>query len=330
MRVVGAFAILIAIALGAVPAAAGNNYIVAGASPGGLWSLLGAGIERAVKADDPEAAVTYQASAGGFANVQLVSRGDVDLGIVHNAELKLAAQGEAPFARPYPQLRAIAVLYDFALLHPLVTEAFAERYGVRSIAEIRESQAPLRVVINRPGNIARDVAERLLAAHGLTTEAIEAAGGTVHTSGSRGAVKLVKGRQADMITNIVFVGHSAIRELAAAMPMRLLQCDDAALESVAAEFGIAIRTIPAGAYDWLDRDVRTLSLSAVLVADAGMDDDRAYRVTKALIGNLERFRSVHKSMDQVTPAMMGSLTTIPYHPGALRAFREAGIDMPGQ
>ena len=61
------------IVLGGAPALAGSNYVVAGASPGGLWSHLGAGVERAVSAADPESTVTYQTSAGGFANVEPVS-----------------------------------------------------------------------------------------------------------------------------------------------------------------------------------------------------------------------------------------------------------------
>ena len=45
-----------------------------GASPGGLWSLLGAGVDQAMKAAYPGSVVTYQTSGGGFANVGLLSQ----------------------------------------------------------------------------------------------------------------------------------------------------------------------------------------------------------------------------------------------------------------
>ena len=58
------------------------NLTLTGASPGGLWSLLGAGINAAVVSRHPGSVVTYQTSGGGLANVMLVSGGRAELGIV--------------------------------------------------------------------------------------------------------------------------------------------------------------------------------------------------------------------------------------------------------
>ena len=48
------------------------NLTLSGGNPGGLWSLLGAGIDRAAKADDSDSVITYQATGGGFANIGLL------------------------------------------------------------------------------------------------------------------------------------------------------------------------------------------------------------------------------------------------------------------
>lgn len=311
-------------------AQAGDAYVVAGASPGGLWSLLGAGIERAVRARYPDATVTYQTSAGGFANVALLDRGDVDLAIVHNAELKRAQDGAPPFQRAYPNLRAVAVLYDFALFHPLITADFAEEHGLTGMSDLRERKPPIRITINRPGNIARDIAVELLAAHGVELDDIEDWGGEVHTAGSRDAADLLLGRQADMITNTLFIAHSVIRQIGAAMEVRLLSPDEQVLVELANRMGVGIGTIPAGAYDWLEEDVPTLTLAAVLVADLSMEEEAARRLVAALIAEVEEVREVHKAMTPLTPTMMASLTTLPYHPGAVRAYQEAGVDVPGR
>ena len=55
-----------------VSAAESYNLTVAGASPGGLWSLLGAGLDSALKAEYPDSTVTYQTSGGGIANVTII------------------------------------------------------------------------------------------------------------------------------------------------------------------------------------------------------------------------------------------------------------------
>ena len=64
------------------------NLTLSGGNPGGLWSLLGAGIDRATKVDDGDSVVTYQATGGGFANIGLLGAKRTDLGLLHDAEAK--------------------------------------------------------------------------------------------------------------------------------------------------------------------------------------------------------------------------------------------------
>src|SRR5690606_15995454 len=90
------------------------NLTLCGASPGGLWSLLGAGIDAAVKASFPGSTVTYQTSGGGLANVGLLDQGNCDLAIIHDAEVKAALNGLEPFQAPIDSMRTVAQLYTWA------------------------------------------------------------------------------------------------------------------------------------------------------------------------------------------------------------------------
>src|SRR3990167_5042074 len=45
---------------------------LSGASPSGLWTVLGVGIDGAVKTSYPGSSVTYQTSGAGLANIALV------------------------------------------------------------------------------------------------------------------------------------------------------------------------------------------------------------------------------------------------------------------
>ena len=83
---------------------------LSGASPSGLWTVLGVGIDGAVKVSYPGSHVTYQTSGGGLANIALLDQGKVELGIAHDAELRIATEGGKPFAKPVTSLRAIALL----------------------------------------------------------------------------------------------------------------------------------------------------------------------------------------------------------------------------
>ena len=61
---------VIAIPLAAAPVAAQKyNLTLSGASPGGLWSRIGGGIDAAIAKAYPGSTVSYQTSSGGLANI---------------------------------------------------------------------------------------------------------------------------------------------------------------------------------------------------------------------------------------------------------------------
>jgi TRAP-type uncharacterized transport system substrate-binding protein len=235
------------------------NLTLSGASPGGLWSLLGAGVHASVAQQFPGSAVTYQTSGGGLANVMLVSAGRADLGMIHNVELRYALDGRAPCRQQITNLREIAYLYDWAPVQWVVSTSFAERYGIETADDLIAARAPVRVGVNTRGNMVQELNRALFEAYGVTYEDIESWGGQVVT------------------------------------------------------------------YDWLDHDVLTVSPGAGLVASEAMSEQTAYDIAKAVVENLGRIQRVHSAMAELTAEQMASQDTIPYHPGALRYYREAGL-----
>lgn len=317
---------IIILATAAAPArAAPLNLTLAGASPNGLWSLIGAGINAAVKAADPASTITYQTSGGGFANAALVARGRVDMGLAHNAELKPALAGKPPFHRPVTGLRAIACLYNWSPMQFFLSKAVADKYGIRSLADIGARKAPLRVAVNRAGNIAGDIALFMLARAGAGEKQLESWGGTVVQAGSSEQSNLIVDGRVDLIANSLFVRHSSIREIENTMDVIPLTIPEDVAKATNAEFGTRNFVIPAGTYKHQQADIASPSLAAMLVVNRNMDEGTAYALTRALIDHMAALRSVHKSMAQLTPALLVSEDLLPLHPGAARAYREAGL-----
>lgn len=153
------------------------NLTLSGGNPGGLWSLLGAGIDRATKVDDEGSVVTYQATGGGFANIGLLGANRTDLGLLHDAEAQIALQGGEPFTAPIENMRAIGYMYNWAPMHFFLDRGMAEEYGIESLADIADSGAPIRIGINRSGNITSNVALSMLAQVGVTEDALSEMGG---------------------------------------------------------------------------------------------------------------------------------------------------------
>ena len=324
-KVIKATVVGTCIGLASVNVVAKDNYILAGASPGGLWSLLGAGVDKAMRASYPKTTVTYQTSGGGFANAVQVASKKVDFGLMHDAEAKIAAKGTDPYKAPVNNLRAMAVMYNFGAFQPMITKDFADKYGISSYEDLKAKKAPVRLVLNKRGNIAHNQAVEVLAAYGISLEDIESWGGSIQYSGSKGSVELMKNRQADMVMNNIFVGHSSIREVLNSMPMVMMPVSQAVRDSVSSAMGTGQMVIPGKAYDILSDDHPTLALTAMLVVNSDTSDDEVYTVTKALITNVGEIQGVHKAMRSLNPEMMVKQNAIPFHPGAIKAYKEAGL-----
>lgn len=321
----GLIALAVALCTSVAAAQAPYNLTLSGASPGGLWSLLGAGIHAAVAAEYPGSAVTYQTSGGGLANVMLVSDGRADLGFVHNVELRVALAGRPPFRKAYTNLRAIAYLYHWAPMQWVVSRRFTERYGIQTAADLIAAKAPVRFGVNTRGNMVQELNRAILRAYGVSYEDVEDWGGQIVYAASGEMAELMANRRIDMSGNGLFAPDSSIVQTSQSVDVTMLSLSDEVVAAVAEEMGAEPYTITAGTYEWLDHDVHTVSLGAGIVANDALPEQTAYDLAKALVENLDSIRRVHTAMRALTPEHMASELIIPYHPGALRYYREAGL-----
>lgn len=325
-RYLAAVVVAVGLTTGAIAQADSKyNLTLTGASPGGLWSLLGAGINAAVAEAYPGSTVTYQTSGGGLANVALVASGQADLGIAHNIELKVAKEGKKPFSKPVPNLRVIAYLYNWAPMQLVMLEDFARKYGIHSIADLAKKKPPVRFAVNQRGNMVQAMNKAILEAYGVTYKNVEAWGGQIVYAASKEQGKLLSDRRIDMLGNGVFAPHKSILQASNGVNVVMLGLSDEAVTKVAEETGADPYVVKAGSYEWLTHDIKTVALGAALVASDSMSDQDAYNLTKALVEHIARLQGVHKSMHALTPKLMASLKVIPYHPGAVRYYREAGL-----
>lgn len=299
------------------------NLTLCGASPGGLWSLLGAGVDSAVKESFPNSTVTYQTSGGGLANVALLDQGKCDLAIIHDAEAKAAIGGLPPFTAPIDSMETIAQLYSWAPMQAIVNADYAEEHGLTRLEDIAEKQLPITIVLNRRGNIVSSVGESMLNAIGASPDQIEEWGGSVEYAASGEQGDLMRDRRVDMLLNSLFVNHSSIRELASSIDVKLLPVTDETAQKVIDEWDIQRYTIPNEAYDWTAEDVLTLTVSAQLFVRTDADPQMVEDITRALVTNVDKLQGVHKAMAPLDIELMGGAKTVPYHPAAQKVYDDA-------
>ena len=321
--------VLGAMMLAAAPATAQQSYnlTLAGASPGGFWALIHAGVNKAFAAQFPGSVITYRTTGGGFANIPMVSQQRVDLGLAHDGEIKAALDGTDPYKQPIKNLRAIAVVYDNVPACQLfLTKAFAEKHGIATFADFAAKKPPLRVAVNRRGNVVHNACAVMFQEIGVKFEDIKAWGGNVEYAGSSEAFDLLGDGRVDMVAG----GDGAapgrrVLQVSRTLALVLLPAGKDIVERAGKRLGMRAAAIKGGTYAFQPNDVWSVWLGAAIVVNEGTSDKVAYDLAKAMVEKIEAFKSVHRAFTGYTPKTISGDFLVPYHPGAERYFKEAGL-----
>lgn len=124
--------------------------------------------------------------------------------------------------------------------------------------------------------------------------------------------------------------HIVIRDLAATpgIKMKLIPHGDAAPKLTAKYPFYFAAPIPKGTYPGLNEDVSSAALTVLLVAHERMEEALAYEITKLILERTDELVAAHRVAKEITlkSAVRGS--HIPFHPGAVRYYKEKGVTMP--
>lgn len=297
-----------------------TKVTLASGSIGGGWSAISEGLATCFRRELPGAAITNEPGRDG-ANAALVSSGRVELGIVHATMARLARAGSEPYSHPLENIRGISLVYRDSAFHFLVDGSLP----FSSIEEIRRARYPLRLSASYRGSFMEIATKTALAAYGISYEDLESWGGRVYFRALRPSLELLKEGRLDALGVSVQFPEANMREAGSHRDLRLLPLSSEAIAYVNQQLDTAASRIPAGAYPFAERDVPTFSGAAVLIAHSGLAETLAYRLTEALLTNLDYLHRVHRALSRLEPADFPRVGTLPLHPGAERFYREAGL-----
>jgi len=138
----------------------------------------------------------------------------------------------------------------------------------------------------------------------------------------------IKNRQAMAAGWFTVVPASFIFDLGSAMQVRVLSVSDAELAALRKlNPGLVRHVIKAGVYkeQGVQDDVQTFQSPTVLVASSKTPADVIYKVTKAIVEGRAEFANIAAVMKDVTAEEMAQNFDMPYHSGAEKYYREAGL-----
>ena len=325
------FAVVAGMAVTATPVAAQPyNFTIAGYSPGGLISTIGAGMDAALAAAYPGSTVTYQTGSGGLANAMLLEQKKVPLGFVADTELAVAVKGKPPINKPLTDLRILFRPYApgsrFQATHVLANKEWADKNGIKTFADIAARKPKMRIAVNRPGNMDGDVGLGVLEAIGVTPKDIESWGGQVVRAASREMTSLMLDRRLDVVIFGISYNHPRIREMANGVDLIMLPMTADVAKKVSADLGAEPCAFKASEYKFLASDSDSVCVGLAVVVRADMDDATAYNITRGVGDNIEKFKNAHRLLKKVvTMQTFAAPGQAPHHPGAVKYFKEKGL-----
>ena len=287
---------------------------IATGGTGGVYYPYGGAIAKVISEHLPGVEATAEVTAASVDNLKLVRDRKSDLGFTLADSLDEAVKGEGVFkAGGAVPVRALAVLYvNYTHL--------VARGAVTRTADLRGKT----VSIGAAGSGTELIATRILRAAGIEP----AQDLTPVSLGVAQSVDALKDGKIDAFFWSGGVPTAAVLDLASTpgISWGLLANDDV-LAALQATHGQGLYTrivVPKAAYPGLPADVPVVGVANLLVVHAGMSDQLAYDITRLLFEHQPELVAVHPEAARLglATAVVGS--PAPFHPGALRYYRERG------
>ena len=263
--------------------------------------------------DHSDVQVTAVAGEGSAANIDMLDMGYAQLGFVQSDVAYYAANGirfEQYEGNPVTSFTALAALYNETV--QLVT-CDPE---IKSMDDLRGKN----VSIGAAGSGVYFNAMDFLAAYDMTEADIN----PQYLSFGDSAEALRDGK-IDAAFVVAGAPTVAVVDLCATKGAYLVGLDDehvAKLKEINGAYTECI--IPAGTYDGIDTDTKTVAVKAIIIANGDVTDDEAYTIVSTIFENAADITNQHAKgaeLDLNYAAECG----LNYHPGAAKYFAEKGI-----
>jgi TRAP transporter TAXI family solute receptor len=249
----------------------------------------------------------------GIANVEAIETGKCEIAFSNSSSAADGLAGRPPFKVNMKEMRQMANLYPQYFQMVVLADS-----GIKSVADLKGKI----LTLDRVGNTGELLSRQVLQVYGLSYKDMAK---VHHVSYSDSADLMKDGHAACFMLGTTIPG-SSILDLAADRKIRLLSLPDDKIQAMQKlNVGYIKRIIPKGTYPGVDYDTAGVGYFTHLIVSAKLPEDLVYKMTKTFVQNLPRFADVVKDMKGVTPKDLAFDIGIPFHPGALKYFKEVGV-----
>ena len=265
--------------------------------------------------DTTDTKVTVVSSNGSQANIEALKAGEADIAFAQSDVMVYGYNG----TRLFTETGAVTNFSVVAAMYLEQVQIVTLDPSIKSVADL----AGKRVSIGAVGSGVYYNAMDILDVYGLTEDDVVPAFYDFSET-----IEALRDGRIDVGFVVAGAPTNAVVSLAATNDVYLVSLDDEHISAlIAASPYYAKNTIGLEVYG-TSEDVITVGISAVVIArdDAAADD--VYNFISAIFNNLGDLD--HDKTKEVSLDFAASITDVPYHPGAVRYFKERGLAVPSK
>ena len=292
---------------------------IATGGTGGVYYPLGGGLAALISKHIPGVEATAEVTTASVDNMKLLHANRIALAFTLPDSALEAYQGQLKGLKEKVAVRSIAAIYS-NYMHIVALDGI----GIKTVTDLKGK----RVSTGSPGSGTEIKGLRVLEAYGLSPKDLR----SQDRLGAAESAGALKDRKLDAFIWDGGLPTAAVLDLGATpgITIRLIPHGDAVPKMVAKHGPLYfVRNIPKGTYGGMDADVPVAAATNLLAAHERLEEPMAYQITKLLHEHTAELVAVHPAAKEISlkSAVMGS--PIPFHPGALRFYKEKGVKVPG-
>lgn len=284
------------------------------APPGGAFFVVGGAIAQVVSSHtgDLNWEVSAEATKGTQENIRRLAKGELEFALANAAISYFAVRGEGAWKGEQPIRTVMTLAPNVALF---ITP---QSSGVKTLSDLKGK----RVVVGPAGAGFEYFLEPILGAHGVSYEDFTPLNNT-----QAGAVDML----ADGSAAAAFLGGAvptaSITRASASQNIFFIPFDDTAKQKLFENYPFFNAVvIPSETYRGQDEPFHGMNVGAMhLITAANLDAETVYQFTKTLYEQRAEVVKIHPAGRAINPKNVVKDTGTPFHPGAIRYYKEIGI-----
>ena len=291
---------------------------IATGGTGGVYYPLGGGMAAMISKNIPNTEATAEVTTASVDNVKLLHGNRIGMALCLPDTAWDGYSGQIKGFKEKANIRTLMALYS-NYMHIVAIDGS----GIKSVADLKGK----RVSTGAPGSGTEIKGLRVLEAYGISTKDLR----SQDRLGAAESAGAMKDRKIDAFIWDGGLPTAAVLDLAATpgLKIHLIPHGDA-IPKMVAKYGplYFASNVPKGVYKGIDEDIPVAAATNLLIVNEKLDENLAYQITKLFLEHTADLVAVHKAASEISlkNAVVGS--PIPFHPGALRYYKEKGVKLP--